>query len=574
VADARLSGPVVFMQLNALVLSFLASAAVSGAVTIVAWRRRHLVGARELALLMVAITWWLAANALEAASIDRSAKIAWSVAAYPGIQAVAVLYLLFILGWTRQDGALTVARVALLFVIPGLSVAMAATNEWHHLLWPQVTLIDAWGATAVYQRGPWFWIEVAYAYALIAASLIALLVACYRYPAVRAARLRLVIVGSLVPVAGSLLYAAGLDARVHADLSSIAFAVAGIIGAWAVLRLRLLDIVPVAWPALVDALGDAVLVLDPELRIAALNRSATRLIGGGRAAVGQPIDTMLRGFPELLALCRLPGNRQAEIPVGPGPARPPDPASPPAPGDPASLADVADVADGGPSGPGPSVRWFNVRTTAVRDERLRDAGLIVVLRDVTERRQMVETIRTLSLTDELTGLLNRRGFITLAEHELRTSRRTGARLWLLFADLDGLKEINDLHGHEAGDRALVEIAELLRAGSFRQSDLVARLGGDEFAILAAETSRTDGGTLARRIDDAVHRADTSSGRDFALSLSIGTAVYDPERPQTLDSLIGEADRRMYEVKHARSLDRRALAAPGRSAPEPQPASRG
>jgi diguanylate cyclase (GGDEF)-like protein len=512
------------MQLNALVLSFIVSAGVSAVVAIVAWRRRTLVGARELALLMAAITWWLVANAFEAAALDRSAKIAWSVIAYPGIQAVSVLYLLFVVAWTRQDGWVTRTRIALLSVIPVVAVAMAATNDWHRLLWPAVTLSDAWGVTAVYQRGPWFWVEVLYAYGLVAAGVVALVVATYRYPAVYATRLRLVMAGSLVPVVASVLYAAGLDAYVGADLSSIAFAVAGVIVAWAVLRLRLLDIVPVDWPTLVDSFGDAVLVLDPEARIAALNHAASGLLGIERDVVGQPIGPLLAELPELLRLCREPGDHEAELPMG-----------------------------SGPSGSGQVDRWLNVRITALADGRGRDAGCLVVLRDVTERRQMVETIRTLSLTDELTGLLNRRGFITLANQQLRSSRRTRDRLWLLFADLDGLKDINDRLGHEAGDRALVEVAELLRAGSFRRSDLVARLGGDEFAILATETSPTEGAALAARIEAAVARAnepDGRGGREFALSLSVGSAVFDPERPQTLDELIGEADRRMYAVKDA------------------------
>ena len=200
--------------------------------------------------------------------------------------------------------------------------------------------------------------------------------------------------------------------------------------------------------------------------------------------------------------------------------------------------------------PPQAARWFNIRVTAIEDGRGRDAGCLMVLRDITERRQMVETIRTLSLTDELTGLLNRRGFTTLAEQQLRTSVRTRNRLWLLFADLDGLKDINDRLGHEAGDRALCEIARLLRTGLFREADLVARLGGDEFAILATEISRTDGDDVVKRVDDAVRRANQTPGREFALSLSTGVAVFDPERPQTLDELIGEADRRIYESKHS------------------------
>lgn len=518
------------MQLNLLVLSYVVSAGLSAAVAAVAWRRRHMVGSRELALLMIAIGWWLLANVFEASAVALPAKIAWSLIAYPGIESAPVLYLLFVLAWTRLDGWLTRARIALLLLVPIVSVAMAATNEWHHLLWPTVSLIDAWGVTAVYEHGPWFWVQAAYAFSIIGVGLIALVVALDRYPPVYATRLRIVIVATLVPIVGSVFYVVGLNAFVHADLSSIAFAIAGLIMAWAVLRFRLLDVVPVAWPTLLDSLEDAVLVLDPERRIAALSLSATRLLGIAGDAVGQETGQVFRQFPELVGACEGSGDREAEIPMGPGLYLSPDP----------ELS----------ARPPQDTRWLNVRVTPIADERGRDAGSLVVLRDVTEHHQMVETIRTLSLTDELTGLLNRRGFTTLAEQQIRTSLRTGNRLWLLFADLDGLKDINDRLGHEAGDRALCEIAQLLKAGSFREADLVARLGGDEFAILANEVSPTDGDTFVKRVDEAVRRASEKPGREFTLSLSAGVAVLDPAQPQTLDELIGQADRRMYQVKHA------------------------
>ena len=472
-----------------------------------------MVGARELALLMVAVGWWLLANALEASATDRAMKITWSVIAYPGIESAPVLYLLFVLGWTRQDGWLTRARIALLFLPPLASVGIAATNEWHHLLWPSVTLIDAWGVTAVYTHGPWFWVEVVYAYALVGAGLVALIAAIARYPAVYASRLGLVIAGSLVPLLGSVAYAAGLDSSIHADLSSITFAFVGVVGAWAVLRLRLLDIVPVSWPAVIDSLTDAVVVLDPERRIAAFNLAATRVLGIDSDAIGLTIDRQLQRFPELLAVSRGTGEGEAEISLEP--------------------------------------RWHNVRVTTMRDRRGRDTGLLVVLRDITGPHQMVETIRTLSLTDQLTGLLNRRGFTNLAEQQLRTSVRTRHRHWLVFADLDGLKDINDRLGHEAGDQALLEIAQLLRTGSFRETDLVARLGGDEFAILATEISPIDGEVLVKRIEHAVQVANAVPDREFALSVSAGVAMFDPENPQTLDELIDEADRRMYQAKQRR-----------------------
>ena len=508
------------MQLNILVLSYIASAAVTGSVAAVAWRRRHLVGARELAFLMLAVGWWLVASAFEASATDRSVKIAAAVLAYPGIELTPVLYLLFVLGWTRQDVWPTPRRIALLLVVPVATIAVAATNEWHHQLWSSVTLINAWGVTAVYEHGPWFWVQAAYAYSLVAVGLVALVLAIYRYPRVYSARIRIVIVGSLAPIVGSAIYVAGLDSSVHADLSSIAFAAAGLVAAWAVLGSRLLDFVPVAWPTLVESLTDAVVVLDPYGRIAAINPSANRLLGIGGEAVGQAIETASRAFPELAAACKGLPDQEVEIQMQ-------------APGSAAAAS-----------------RWFNVRVTSVADGRGRDAGCVVVMRDVTEHREMIETIRRLSLTDELTGLLNRRGFTTMAEQQLRTSIRTRNRLWLFFADLDGLKAINDRLGHEAGDRALCEIAQLLRMGSFREADLVARVGGDEFAILATEISPTDGDKVLKRVDDAVRRANEIPDREYELSLSAGVAIFDPGHPQTLDELIAEADRGMYRAKNA------------------------
>jgi diguanylate cyclase (GGDEF)-like protein len=244
------------------------------------------------------------------------------------------------------------------------------------------------------------------------------------------------------------------------------------------------------------------------------------MLGIGDEAIGKSIDTQLRQHPELVAVCHGTNDTEVEVQAVPGQPAP------------------------------PGARWLNVRLTAIGDGRGRDAGCLVVMRDVTERRQMVDTIRTLSHTDELTGLLNRRGFAVLAEQQMRTSLRTRNRLWLLFADLDALKDINDRLGHEAGDRALREMAGLLRTGSFRKSDLVARLGGDEFAILATEIGPTDGDRLVQRVEAAVRKANEQPDRPWTLSVSTGVALFDPDRPQTLDELLGEADQRMYLAKQS------------------------
>jgi diguanylate cyclase (GGDEF)-like protein len=543
------------MQFNPLVLSYVLAAAVAAGVGAVAWRRRSVVGASGLALLMLAVAWWLLANALEAAATDRTAKIVWSVVAYPGIVSVPVLYLTFVLGWTRQDAWLSRGRIALLLVVPLISVAMAATNEWHHLLWSSVTLIQAWGVTAVYEHGPWFWVEMAYAYTLVGAGLLALVVAMYRYPAAYSIRLGIAIAASLAPIAASIAYAAGLGASTHADLSSITFAIAGVIAGWAVLRGKLLDLAPVAWARLVDTLADAVLVLDPERRIAAFNPSAARLLGMGGKAIGQAVDDVLAQFPELATACVGADDRELEIRVGtPGAA----------PWTPLTGGHVPFEHVTGAS------RWFALRATAIADERKRGLGCLVVLRDVTDRHEAVESIRMLSLTDDLTGLLNRRGFATLAEQQMRTAMRTRNRLWLLFADLDDLKGINDRLGHEAGDRALRDIAHLLTTSLFRKADIVARLGGDEFAVFATEISSADGSTLTDRFEVALRKLNETPDRQCALSVSLGVALFDPDHPLGLDELLHEADRRMYEAKHGRQAATEHPDGPDEIGPERPP----
>lgn len=173
------------------------------------------------------------------------------------------------------------------------------------------------------------------------------------------------------------------------------------------------------------------------------------------------------------------------------------------------------------------------------------------LRYAIERHQLVQQLRTLSLTDELTGLCNRRGFFVLAEQALRVASRKAQEVVFLFADLDGLKRINDIGGHEEGDRAITEAARVLQE-TFRRSDVVARIAGDEFAVLAADTPPADGARLMERLKEVLESAGADQERGYTLSMSVGLAVYHPERPQSVDELLREADAAMYEQKHAKT----------------------
>lgn len=170
---------------------------------------------------------------------------------------------------------------------------------------------------------------------------------------------------------------------------------------------------------------------------------------------------------------------------------------------------------------------------------------------------IVEALRTSAVTDELTGLHNRRAFKALAEHQIKLSARNFSPLLVFFADLDELKQINDRFGHAAGDQALRETARLLRA-TFRDSDVVARFGGDEFAVLACNATMADADRFATRLENALEGYNAAADGGFKLGLSTGATGYDPRRPEPLDTLLARADAAMYVHKRSRTARPLAL----------------
>ncbi len=177
-----------------------------------------------------------------------------------------------------------------------------------------------------------------------------------------------------------------------------------------------------------------------------------------------------------------------------------------------------------------------------------DGNLLArAIRYAIERHRIKAELKSLSLTDELTGLYNRRGFLTLARQQIKIAHRLKKRLLLVYTDMDNLKWINDTLGHKEGDRALKEMAEIM-SSTFRASDLVARMGGDEFAILGLEEAEVDFSKIRMRLQERTGLSGKDSARPYRLSLSMGFVEYDPEKPEGIDDLLARADKLMYVEK--------------------------
>ncbi len=179
-------------------------------------------------------------------------------------------------------------------------------------------------------------------------------------------------------------------------------------------------------------------------------------------------------------------------------------------------------------------------------------SVVRAIRYAVERHRLQELLREQSLRDQLTGLYNRRGFFTLAEQQLLDAQREPVGLSLFFADPDGLKEINDTFGHEAGDLMLVESAKILRQ-TFRAADIIARFGGDEYVVLATTHSADQGGSITDRLTETLSHYNAQADCPYLLSFSTGVLHFTPDGQTTLDELIREADRAMYSQKERKRL---------------------
>jgi diguanylate cyclase (GGDEF)-like protein/PAS domain S-box-containing protein len=193
-----------------------------------------------------------------------------------------------------------------------------------------------------------------------------------------------------------------------------------------------------------------------------------------------------------------------------------------------------------------------LNVSAIYDERGEVLYSRSVWRDITDRKKLEEEIKLIAITDDLTGLLNRRGFLRFAQKQIEIVNRNKSNFALLYLDLNDMKTINDEFGHREGDQALIDISNILNK-TFRSSDIIARMGGDEFAILM-----TGAKTVIDNLLDNLRNYDEKTERGYKLSVSTGIVYYDPAHPCALEDLLLKADTLMYENKQRYQFEKAGL----------------
>jgi signal transduction histidine kinase len=308
--------------------------------------RRTVPGTLALGWLMFATAYWALLSALHTVVPSFEVRIALSQLQYIGIVCIAPLWLIFTSQFARSRWLNDRALLALMWVIPVATVAVAFTNQWHHLLWTEIRPVD--GGRLEYLHGPWFWVVVTFNYAALATGTMSLIRALRRFPLPRRRQTLFMFGGSLVPWLANALYVMKLLPP-GLDVTPIGFAVSGTLFVWGFYTHRLFGLVPIARDLVIDTIDDGVIVLDHQRNVVDLNAAAKRLMGCTDEAIGHPIEGVAPWW--------------------------------------AHAATEAGAGGGLPNVVGVDGRTMEIEVKAVRDGQNRFAGWLVLARDITARRR-------------------------------------------------------------------------------------------------------------------------------------------------------------------------------------------
>lgn len=481
-----------------------------------AWINRALPGALPFLFAVPLGAIWALGSACELLATSLEGKVFCANIEYVAICFIPVAWLAVAVDYAGHRDWLNRWRLLGLSVIPITTLTLLWTDDLHHLMRSTIWL-DTSGSLDIVGRtwGPWFWIHSVYSYGLLLASVAVLLRVCLTAPPLYRRQPLALLAGSLAPLAAHVVFMCFPKSGPAWDYTAVSFIFGGIVIAWGLFRVRLFNLVPVARHALVEGMSDGVLVLDEADRVVDLNKSAQTL-------VGKPAKQILA---RPLAEC-WPAWSQIGAPYAAG----------------ASRAQLRLGSEG-------ETRHFAAEWSPLtrRDFVM---GRLVVLRDVTERVLMEESLRQQALTDGLTGLPNRALFMARLDDAIRQARRHSDKPFaVMVLDLDRFKLINDSIGHLAGDVLLQSVAGKLKR-CVREVDTVARMGGDEFMILLHEISSTrDLLPILARIQEELRMPVHFRQQEMTAGSSVGVVLWDPSYDDPED-LLRAADTAMYQAKEA------------------------
>ena len=498
-------------------------------------RRRSAPGSLALKGMLLGMFVWGFSYALFWAFVPLNCKIFWLKFMFFGLTTVPGMFLVFTLRITHRDQWITLRNYVILFSEPFIILLLI----WFApgLIFKSVEPVFKEGlATVQLERSSAFWVSTVYSYAVIFISFYLLATSYHHANKFFRRQYLLILVGSILPFALSLITQITSTRYSDLDMSAISFGVSGIVYAYAILRHQLMDLIPIARSRLIENMSDGVLVLDAQGRIVDINPAMKNFLEGAPASyLGKNVSDIMNLWNEntkhlLTGLETRTEMRLAHIPS----------------------------------------RYLDLRVTPLFDDDQNLNGRLMIFRDITDRKevekdlryamdrmqtQLIEIgllqsqLREQAIRDALTNLFNRRYLEETLERELARAEREMYPLCIVMMDIDHFKDVNDTYGHEAGDLVLKTLAETVTKQS-RQGDFVCRFGGEEFVLVMPNISID----VAKERVNSLHKSISSLYIPFGrfslnITMSMGISWY-PKQGETKEDLLRTSDRALYAAKNA------------------------
>ncbi len=477
------------------------------------WPRRKLPVARAFYLFLLFVFIWVFSRFIIILLDDYSSRLLVSKFQYIGIALVPLTWLTFSLTAIKKMKFLTLRNIALLSVIPLITIVLAMSNDSHHLIWQK---IEFTAFTVIAEHGAWFPVHIAYSYLLIGIATLSAAMQYLRHPKYKQELIAIIISPLLVLLANFNNLVGLIDVK-DLDIVSLSFSFSILMFAWVVLRGHYLQLAPIARTILIENMQDAIVVLDIDRRVIDLNPAAIRLFGREKGkSYGELFSELIKDKD---IATRIVKNTQTELCIN-------------------NL----------------SLQALNTNISALSKEA---EGYLIVFRDISELKNTQEKLekakeelqkandelQVMANTDHLTGLPNRRYFLQQFSLELARNERYDSALSLLILDLDHFKRINDTHGHATGDEVLRRVAAIIK-DSAREYDIAGRLGGEEFGLVLPQTDLDGAKNYAERLRKDI--AASHAGNEIPVTASIG--LTEARKGMSLEQIFEAADIALYQSK--------------------------
>ena len=508
-------------------------------------RKRNAPGSTTLRALLVVMSMWSATAAAIYIQDGFAGKVFWLNVMVVPVAIAPILFMTFILKFSGSPVWVTRRALTLLYAFSIVFILLQWTNSYHHLVLSSVQLVEQDGFSALkIQRGPVYFVNLAIAYGTVTMGILTLVREALRASHLYRNQYRLLLLGCIVPLAFSIFSQLDYNALGNLDTSPISFGITGVIFAFTTLRTHFMDLIPVARSHLIENMGDGVLVLDAQNRIADLNPAMEVLLAEQpQQLLGKCAFETFGGWVEKTSAIFGDFELKTEVRL---------------PSMPSQILDL--------------------RMTPLYDKNDLINGRLLVFRDITERKevekrlrdanfrlksQLIEIgilqsqLREQAVRDSLTGLFNRRYLEETLDRELARAARESYPVSIIMIDIDHFKQINDTYGHEAGDIMLKALGGMLMTHS-RRGDFACRYGGEEFLIVMPNMARSIVQERAAALRQSLKALMVRYGNHtLTATYSMGIASY-PANGDTRESFLRAADMAMYAAKNAGRDDIRSF----------------